>query len=228
MDETSLTKQLQGIQEKLDSIQAELTVSRRHREEMQELKEDLTMVAKDLFQSAVIELEDVAPFVQTGDFLHLVKRIIRNTNNISSTISQLESLLDFLEDWRPIGKELFNDGLEKLDEMDRKGYFAFIKEISAIMDSIVTHFSVEDVRLLSENIVMILETVKNLTQPEMLHALNNALTVYQNIDIESIEEYSAMRALRELRTPEMKRGLGFIITFLKNVSREQTNLQPAC
>ena len=47
MDETSLTKQLQGIQEKLDSIQAELTVSRRHREEMQELKEDLTMVAKD-------------------------------------------------------------------------------------------------------------------------------------------------------------------------------------
>ena len=228
MDETSLTKQLQGIQEKLDSIQAELTVSRRHREEMQELKEDLTMVAKDLFQSAVVELEDVAPFVQTGDFLHLVKRIIRNTNNISSTISQLESLLDFLEDWRPIGKELFNDGLEKLDEMDRKGYFAFIKEISAIMDSIVTHFSVEDVRLLSENIVMILETVKNLTQPKMLHALNNALTVYQNIDIESIEEYSAMRALRELRTPEMKRGLGFIITFLKNVSREQTNLQPAC
>ena len=112
--------------------------------------------------------------------------------------------------------------------MDRKGYFAFIKEISAIMDSIVTHFSVEDVRLLSENIVMILETVKNLTQPKMLHALNNALTVYQNIDIESIEEYSAMRALRELRTPEMKRGLGFIITFLKNVSREQTNLQPAC
>jgi uncharacterized protein YjgD (DUF1641 family) len=61
----------------------------------------------------------------------------------------------------------------------------------------------------------------------MLHALNSAVTVYQNIDTESIEEYSAIRALRELRTPEMKRGLGFIITFLKNVSREQTNLQPA-
>jgi uncharacterized protein YjgD (DUF1641 family) len=194
---------------------------------MQELKDDLTLVAKDVFQSAVIELEDIAPFVQTGDFLHLIKRIVRNTNNINSVISQLESLLDFLEDWGPIGKELFNDGLEKLDEMDRKGYFTFIREISAIMDTVVTHFSAEDVRLLSENIVTILETVKNLTQPEMLHALNNALTVYQNIDTESIEEYSAIRALRELRTPEMKRGLGFVITFLKNVSREQTNLQPA-
>ncbi|MFC1548157.1 DUF1641 domain-containing protein, partial [Candidatus Neomarinimicrobiota bacterium] len=214
------------IQMKLDAIQSELAVSRRQREEMQELKDDLTMVAKDVFQSAVVELEDVAPFVQTGDFLHLIK-IVRNTNNISSAISQLESFLDFLEDWGPIGKELFSDGLEKLDEMDRKGYFAFIKEVSSIMDSVVTHFSVEDVRLLSENVVTILETVKSLTQPEMLHALNNALTVYQNIDTESIEEYSAIRALRELRTPEMKRGLGFIITFLKNVSREQTNLQPA-
>ncbi|MFC1619179.1 DUF1641 domain-containing protein [Candidatus Neomarinimicrobiota bacterium] len=227
MNETSLAEQLQDIQMKLDAIQSELAVSRRQQEEMQELKDDLTMVAKDVFQSAVVELEDVAPFVQTGDFLHLIKRIVRNTNNISSAISQLESFLDFLEDWGPIGKELFSDGLEKLDEMDRKGYFAFIKEVSSIMDSVVTHFSVEDVRLLSENVVTILETVKSLTQPEMLHALNNALTVYQNIDTESIEEYSAIRALRELRTPEMKRGLGFIITFLKNVSREQTNLQPA-
>jgi uncharacterized protein YjgD (DUF1641 family) len=227
VNETSLADQLQDIQMRLDAIQSELAVSRRQREEMQELKDDLTMVAKDVFQSAVIELEDVAPFVQTGDFLHLIKRIVRNTNNISSAISQLESFLDFLEDWGPIGKVLFSDGLEKLDEMDRKGYFAFIKEVSSIMDSVVTHFSVEDVRLLSENVVTILETVKNLTQPEMLHTLNNAVTVYQNIDTESIEEYSAIRALRELRTPEMKRGLGFIITFLKNVSREQTNLQPA-
>jgi uncharacterized protein YjgD (DUF1641 family) len=227
MNDTSLAEQLQDIQMKLDAIQAELAVSRRQREEMQELKDDLTTVAKDVFQSTVAELEDVAPFVQTGDFLHLMKRIVRNTNNISSAISQLESFLDFLEDWGPIGKELFSDGLEKLDEMDRKGYFAFIKEVSSIMDSVVTHFSVEDVRLLSENVVTILETVKNLTQPEMLHALNSAVTVYQNIDTESIEEYSAIRALRELRTPEMKRGLGFIITFLKNVSREQTNLQPA-
>lgn len=227
MNETSLAEQLQDIQTKLDDIQSELAVSSRQREEMQELKDDLIVVAKDVFQSAVVELEDVAPFFQTGDFLHLIKRIVRNTNNISSAISQLESFLDFLKDWGPIGKELFSDGLQKLDEMDRKGYFVFIKEVSSIMDSVVTHFSVEDVRLLSENIVTILETVKSLTQPEMLHALNNVLTVYQNIDTESIEEYSAIRALRELRTPEMKRGLGFIITFLKNVSQEQANLQPA-
>jgi uncharacterized protein YjgD (DUF1641 family) len=227
MSEPPIAQQLHAIQNSLDVIQAELAIAKRQREELQELKEDLSAVAKDVFQSAVVEMEDVAPFVQTGDLLLLIKRLMRNTNNISAAISQMESLLDFVEDWRPIGKELFNDGLEKLDEMDRKGYFVFFKEMTAIMDTVVTHFSSDDLRLLSQNIVTILETVKNLTQPEMLQAVNNALTVYRNIDTESIEEYSAWRAIRELRTSEMKRGLGFIITFLKNVSQEQTNLQPA-
>ncbi|MCK4701074.1 MAG: DUF1641 domain-containing protein, partial [Bacteroidales bacterium] len=30
------------------------------------------------------------------------------------------------------------------------------------------------------------------------------------------------KAFREMRTPEMKRGIGFIMLFLKNLSGEQT------
>ncbi|UCD36843.1 MAG: DUF1641 domain-containing protein [Fidelibacterota bacterium] len=227
MSDAATAKQLQDIQAKLDAIHAELEIARRQREEMQELRDDLTLIAKDAFQSAVVELEDIAPFVQTGDFLHLVKKILRNTNNINAAVSQLESTLDFIEDWRPIGKELFNDGLEKLDDLDRKGYFVFLKEIFTVLDNVVTHYSAEDVRILADNIVVILETVKGLTQPEMLDALNNALTVYQNLDTKDLEAYSVWRAIKELRSPEMKRGLGFIITFLKNISQEQLTPQHA-
>ena len=46
-------------------------------------------------------------------------------------------------------------------------------------------FSPEDVKHLGDNIVTILNTIKNLTQPDMLHAINNAVTVYKNIDVES-------------------------------------------
>jgi uncharacterized protein YjgD (DUF1641 family) len=225
MNETALSTQLEDIQSKLDAISAELEVARRQREEMKELRDDLTLIAKEVFQSAVVEMEDIAPFVHTGDFLHLVKKILRNTNNINEVISKLESTMDFMEDWRPIGKDLFNDGLDKLDEFDRKGYFAFLKEVFAVIDNIVTHYSTEDVRLLADNIVIIMETVKSLTQPDMLVAVNNALTVYQSLDTKDLEEYSVWKAMRELRTPEMKRGIGFIITFLKNISQEQSNLQ---
>ena len=65
MTDRDLSLQLQVIESKLDEISAELAEARKQRQEMEDLKEDLTRVAKDLFQSAVEELEDIAPFVNS-------------------------------------------------------------------------------------------------------------------------------------------------------------------
>lgn len=219
-----ISKQLEQIQSSLDEISAELALVKKQRQEMEDLKEDLTRVAKDLFAGAIEEFEDIAPFVNTGDFLHLVKLVARNTNNITGVIYKLESALDFFEDFRPIGKELFNDTLEKLDELDRAKYFEFGKEAFRITDNVVDHFTAEDVRLLADNIVPILETVKSITQPEMMGAVTNAVAVFSSMDIEEAPEVSIWKAMRELNTPEMKRGLGFLIAFLKNISDNNTNL----
>ena len=62
----------------------------------------------------------------------------------------------------------------RLDELDRKGCFAMARELQRAFDHVVASFTVEDVRLLGDNLVAILQTVKNLTQPEMLQAINNA------------------------------------------------------
>jgi uncharacterized protein YjgD (DUF1641 family) len=219
-----ISQQLAAMEAKLDGIVAELAESKRQRREMQELREDLSRVAGDAFQSAVEELEDVAPFVNTGDFLHLLKLMVRNTNNITGVIHKLESALDFLEDFQPIGKELFNDGLEQLDSMDRAGYFEFAREATKIADNVVEHFTVEDVRLLAANIVPIMETVKALTQPEMLNALNNAVRVFDKMDATDVPEITMWEALRELRSPEMRRGLGFMVTFLKDITHQEDAL----
>ena len=68
-----------------------------------------------------------------------------------------------------------------------------------------------------------METVKSLTQPEMLKAINSALVVYQSIDLENVEEYSMFRAFKELNSKEMRKGLGFMITFLKNIAKATNN-----
>jgi len=221
MADQNLEKQLQAIDKKLDLITEELAVVRRQREELNELKDDLTLVAKDLFNTAIEELEDIATFVQTGDFLHLLKKILQNTQNITMVMTKFESGLDFFEDAKPVGKELFNDTLEKLNELDQKGYFHFIKELLTVADNVVSHFTAEDVKLLGNNVITILETIKSLTQPEMLGAISNAMSIYQNLDPKDTPEYSIWRVMRELNTPEMKRGIGFIITFLKKITEEQ-------
>ncbi len=221
MSGSDISGQLAEIQASLDGITAELALVRQQRQEMEDLKEDLTRVAKDLFSGAIEEFEDIAPFVKTGDFLHLVKLILRNTNNITDVIGKLESALDFFDDFVPIGKELFSDTLEKLDEFDRAKYFEFAREIRQISDNIVEHFSGEDVKLLADNIVPILETVKSITQPEMMRAIKNAVVVFDKMNVDDVQEVSIWKAMKELNTPEMKRGLGFIIAFMKNISNTE-------
>jgi uncharacterized protein YjgD (DUF1641 family) len=222
MSSTDISAQLAEIQSSLDSITAELALVRQQRQEMEDLKEDLTRVAKDLFAGAVEEFEDIAPFVRTGDFLHLVKLILRNTNNITAVIGKLESALDFFEDFKPIGKELFNDTLDGLNGLDQRRYFEFAREAAQISNNVVTHFSPEDVKLLADNIVPILETLKSITQPEMMSAIKNAITVFETMDIQNAPEISLWKAMRELNTPEMKKGLGFAIGFMKNIANHQT------
>ena len=222
MEDQRVAEQLLDIQNRLQSISAELAVMKRQREEMQELKNDLTVIAKDVLQTTVEELEDIAPFVRTGDFIHLVKRILRNTNNITAMISKLESFIDFVEDGRPIAKELFNDGLENLDKLDRAGYFEFIKSGKNILDIIVTNLSKEDVELLAESIVPILEIIKSVTKPEILVPLSNAIKTTFNTEEDQIEEYSIWKIMKEMNSPEMKKRIGFAMQLLKNISNEET------
>ena len=214
----ALAERLDALDRKLDLVLAEVEEVRRIRREVEELKEDLARVGKDLFRTAVTELDEVAPFVGTGDFSALLKRLVRNTNNLNELLVQLESARDLLHDATPLARELFSDGLAKLDEFDRKGYFAMGRELGRAMDNVVTHFTPEDARRLADNIVVMMETFKNLTQPEMLLAVNNAMEIYRKLDFAKMEEVSLWRAFRELNKPEMRRALGFLLSFLRNLA----------
>jgi uncharacterized protein YjgD (DUF1641 family) len=212
-----LQRQIDEINRKLDVILEEIELQRRHRREMEELKEDLMRVGNDLYQSAVVELQEVSDHMETGDVVHLLKRILRNVNNITRTVERLENAQDFMKDFTPISRELFIDAMGRLDELDRKGYFEFLGELARVGEAIVTNFSPEDVRRLGENIVAILETVKNLSQQDVLSTVNNALAVYRKINVDVPDEVSTWRLLKELNTPETRRGLAYLIRFQKSL-----------
>lgn len=222
MNEQLLQDQIDAINQKLDIILEEISLQRRHRQEMDDLKDDLMRVGKDIYQTALVELEDVHDNLSTGDIMHLGKKLLRNVNTITATLEQLESVRDFLQDVSPLARESFVDLMNRLDEFDRKGYFAFIKELGRVADRVVTSFSPEDVKQLGENIVTILNTVKKMTQPDTLHALNNALNVYGKLDAEVKEDVSLLSLFRELNTPEARKGLAFAIRVLKSMVAQNT------
>ena len=98
-----------------------------------------------------------------------------------------------------------------------------MREFGHIIDNIVTYYGVEDMRMLADNVVAILDTVKNLTQPDMLKSVDNAVKVFANLEMENIPEYSIFKVMREMNKPEMKKALGFFITFMKNMSKNSIN-----
>ena len=223
MENRELQQQLEEINKKLNLIMEEIELQRKHRQEMQDLKEDLMRVAKDVYLTSLDELEQVHDYLKTGDILHLFKKLLRNVNNLTKLFEQLENIRDFAKDFGLISKEMSIGLMNKLDELDRKGYFAFLKETQKILDNIVTSFTVDDVKALGDNIVTILNTIKNLTQPDMLHAVNNALNVYKKLDIEVKEDISLIKLLKELNHPETKKALYFALQFLKSLSSINSN-----
>lgn len=218
---TTLTveDQLSQIQDSLAVIHEELAIIRKTRDELQDLKEDLSIVAKDVFKTLVLEMEEISPYMNNGELIDLLKRVVRNTGSFNKLLMQLESIEDFITDATPLGKQVFNDSVAQLQKFQDKGYFEYANELGGILDNITKNFSPEDVRLLTENIVTILQTVKNLTQPDMLKAVNNAATIFKHLDPAEVEEYSLWRVIKEVNSSEMRRAWGLFYTFLKNLSQ---------
>jgi uncharacterized protein YjgD (DUF1641 family) len=92
-----------------------------------------------------------------------------------------------------------------------------------ILDNIVTGFKPEDIKELANSIVPILTTLKQMTQPELLNTMSNAVKVFNSLETENIPSYSIWKVMREMNSPEMQKALGFGVTFMKNVSKE-TNI----
>lgn len=214
---------IEELNDKVDLILEYVNQQRLKSETVTDLVQDVSIVGKDIYDSTVKALDDQNVEIQPDEFRDLGIRLLRNVNTFNTILESMESLTDLAKDAAPIANEVIIDATAKLHEFESNGYFDFIREMGTIIDNIVTHFSVEDIRLLSDNIVTIMETVKNLTQPEMLQSVNNAVKIFASMDIEKAPEYSVWKLMREMSTPEMKKSLGFFVMFMKNLNNSKDN-----
>ncbi len=225
MSETSLQQQIDDINRKLDLVLEYVNDQRLKGDVVQDLVQDLSIIGKDAYDTTVEELDKQNIEIDPDEVRVFFIKLLRNMNNFSVILNLFESMMDLSKDLAPLTKEATIDIIYKLHEMDRKGYFGFFSSLTRVLDNIVTHYTKEDVELLADNIVTILDTVKNLTQPDMLQAINNAVNIYKDLDPTNVPEYSLWKAMRTLNSTEMRKGIGFIITFFKGLSTGQVPLK---
>lgn len=211
------------LNQKIDSLTAQVAYlteearqQQRRRQEWDELKNDLTPIANDVFRLSVKQLDEVESYVQLEDVLRLLKRLMRNTRNLEQMLDQMESFAALWQDVNPLTQDAFLSLMGTLDEMERKGYFVFLRGGLGIMEQIVTSFDEEDIHQLGENIVLILQTVKEMTQPDIMRMMQNTATVIREEDANG--NVSMLSILRQLNDPAVKKGLVKTLTVLKAVS----------
>lgn len=220
------TVTLEDINAKLDALAQQvafltrqLEEERRRREEWEDLRHDLAPILNDMYMLAVEHLEEASPYVQLEDIFRLMTRLLRNVRNLEQLLDQLESLQDLMQDMGPIAHDAFQVAVERLDEMDKKGYFPFFREAIRIIDNIVTNFTPEDVRALADNIVTILLTVKQLTQPDIMELLQELTNTYREVQTQPEKvDTSTLAILRQMRDPHVRRGLALTMQILRLIS----------
>ena len=192
---------LVDLNQKIDALTAQVNylaeqtrIAERQRQEREELMRDITPIANQAFHMTIEQLEEVQEYVDLSDMLRFVKRVLRNGRNLDRTLDQLESISDLIDTVGPLSDEAFAKTVDTLSMMEQKGYFAFTRGGLRIIDNIVGSFSEEDVSRLGDNIVLILNTVKDMTQPEILNFVRNTLLVAEKEIEKPVDSSFAARA----------------------------------
>lgn len=214
------------LNEKLDRLTNQVAFlteqaqrAERERAARAELMRDLTPIANDVYRLAVEQLEEVEQYVSLDDLLRLVKRLARNGRNIEKMLDQLESVMDLAETIAPLSDAAFGRAVNELATLERKGYFTFARGGWRILDNIVTSFGEDDVQQLGNNIVLILQTIKEMTQPEVMNFARNMVSAIEN---EGAAEVSiSYRSLfGQMRDPNVRRGLALTMRVLRSLGQQ--------
>lgn len=208
----TLTTQVEYLTQQAKSVE-------RQRADRAELMRDLTPIANEAFRLSIEQLEEIQEYVELGDLLRLVKRMARNGRNFEKMLNQLEGIMDLMDTVGPLADEAFEKAVIELAKMEQKGYFNFARGGMQIMDNVVTSFSEEDVNRFGDNVVLILNTVKDMTQPEIMNFVRNTLLVAEK-EIDKPVDISYSGLIRQMRDPEVRRGLALTMRVLQVVGAQ--------
>ncbi|MFN8499074.1 MAG: hypothetical protein U0641_14585 [Anaerolineae bacterium] len=218
MDQSSveLTQKIDALTAQVQYLTDQARIAERERADRAELMRDLMPVANDALRLTTEQLEEVQEYVDLGDLLRLLKRLLRNGRNIEAMLDQLESMMDLVQTVGPLTDDAFGMAVNTLQEMEHKGYFVFLKGGMRMMDNIVTSFSEEDVQALADNIVLILRTVKSMTQPEIMRLAQNTVGVMEP-EPQAPVDISYRALITQMRDPNVRRGLALTMRMLGTV-----------
>jgi uncharacterized protein YjgD (DUF1641 family) len=208
------------ILEKLDTIEAELMEMRKAREGIEELKEDLTPLMKQSFQVMLRELGEVEHGFDLEDSFHLLKRFMRNMNNIAFALDQLENFIELFHTIEPLLKGAVNHGIFELGRLEQKGVFRTYAAMLEVRGKVAQEYGPEDIEAMGDNFVAMLALLKKMSSPELIEFLGKLAEVPAQVDLDHAKPVGMRGAISALRDPEVRRGMDVALQLTKALGKE--------
>ena len=221
-----LEAKIDVLTEQVAFLAEEARQAQQRREMWTDLQTDVMPIAGDVLQVLERELEELSSDVTLADLADLLRRFVRVAPILDQGLRYLEMGAELFTDMTPLTEHAMDVATDRLVNLDQKGYFTFAKAGVHVVDRVVTGFSEEDVEALGDNVVLILETVKEMTQPEIMAVLYRMIEAVhrqqEQLATEPDEPPSLFQLVRQIRDPEVRRGLGRALDTLRAVSDVET------
>jgi uncharacterized protein YjgD (DUF1641 family) len=214
-----LNRKIDLLATQVQFLTEQAQVAERQRQERAELMHDVMPIVNDAFRISVEQLEEVQEYVDLGDLLRFLKRVLRNGPTFEKLLDQLESIMDLVQTVGPLTDHAFEKVVDVLQEAEHKGYFAFARGGLQIADNVVTSFSEDDVKKLGDNVVLILNTVKDMTQPEIM-GLVRTIMAQTEAEVARPVKTSVPALLGQMRDPNVRKGLALTMRMLSVVGAQ--------
>ena len=218
----SLEAKIDALTDQVAFLTQEAQMAARRRDVWAELQSDVMPIAGDFLQVIERELDELSADVQISDFVDLLRRLIRVAPILDQALVYLEMFGDLVKDMLPLGEQAMDVATDSLVQLDKKGYFGFVKSGLHVVDRVVTEFSEEDVEALGDNVVLILNTIKEMTQPDVMAALYHMIEAVQRQQAQMEDEPAKPPSLfglaKRLRDPEVRRGMNRALNTLGAVA----------
>lgn len=216
-----------SVDEKLDLLSAQVSaltdvVTRQEAERRRwaELTQDLAPVAQGAFDSVSRELERFQGEVSTDDLRGMTEALVRAIPTLEALLVQLNSMSELVQDVTPMAGPAMALVTDRLQELQDKGYVEFAQHGIGVVDKVVTSFDKEDIDALGDNVVLILNTVKQMTQPEIMTMLRRTMVTVQEDQVTDVKPPGTFALLREMRDPDVRRGLARTLHMLRSIGLE--------
>ena len=224
-DLLALNQKLDALTEQVSYLTKQARLAQQERESRNDLVDTAMPIAREAMDIVTRELQEVQEDIRMEDLLRLSKKLLRHVPQLEMLLDQLDSLSDLLATVGPISREMITKLTEMMDELDRKGYVTFARSSTRLVDNVVTSFTEEDVNRLGDNIVLILNTVKDMTQPEIMSFVRNTLLLAEE-EVSKPVNTSLLSILRQMQDPDVRRGLALTLRVLRAIGVQSANGQP--